>query len=266
MISPLRYPGGKSRAKKRILSRIPLGVKEYREPFVGGGSIFLGLAERSPETSIWINDLNPQVYHFWLGVQCFKKDIVREVRRIKRHETNGRDLFERLKAQDESTLSCAGRAVRFFVLNRITFSGTIEAGGYSESAFRDRFTESSINRLEKLDLQGIKITGVGCSQTIARPGKGVFLFLDPPYFSNQKSKLYGRGGKYHEFDHEGLARSLKDSPHDWLLTLDDCPEVREMYSWANIQEWELQYGMNNYQQKKAKPGAELFISHEGHAR
>jgi len=47
---------------------------------------------------------------------------------------------------------------------------------------------------------------------------------------------------------------------DPLLTYDDSPKVRHLFSFANIYEWELQYGMNNYKQKKAKKGRELFIS------
>ncbi|MFO0142327.1 MAG: DNA adenine methylase, partial [Aphanizomenon sp.] len=49
-------------------------------------------------------------------------------------------------------------------------------------------------------------------------------------------------------------------PHNWLITYDNCPEIRENFQWANITEWELQYGMNNYKQKKAEKGQELFIS------
>ncbi|MYF99993.1 DNA adenine methylase [Candidatus Poribacteria bacterium] len=41
--SPLRYPGGKSRAIKQILPHIPTEIGEFREPFVGGGSVFFSL-------------------------------------------------------------------------------------------------------------------------------------------------------------------------------------------------------------------------------
>lgn len=41
--SPLRYPGGKSRALKQILPHVPLNISEFREPFVGGGSVFFAI-------------------------------------------------------------------------------------------------------------------------------------------------------------------------------------------------------------------------------
>ena len=73
--------------------------------------------------------------------------------------------------------------------------------------------------------------------------------------------MYGKKGDLHiGFDHQRLAQILKQCPHNWLITYDDCQEIRENFQWANIIEWELQYGMNNYKQKKAEKGQELFIS------
>jgi DNA adenine methylase len=48
--------------------------------------------------------------------------------------------------------------------------------------------------------------------------------------------------------------------HRWLITLDDCEENRELFNFAYIYEWELQYGMNNFKQENAAVGKELFIS------
>lgn len=62
--SPLRYPGGKSRAIKFITQLIP-EFKEYREPFVGGGSVFVYLKQRYPNRKFWINDIYENLYLFW---------------------------------------------------------------------------------------------------------------------------------------------------------------------------------------------------------
>jgi DNA adenine methylase len=53
---------------------------------------------------------------------------------------------------------------------------------------------------------------------------------------------------------------MKNCQHSWLITYDDSPEIRANFSFANIYEWELQYGMNNYMQGKADKGNELFIA------
>ena len=262
--SPLRYPGGKSRAIKSIAECLPEKFSEFREPFVGGGSVFIYLKQRFPNLKISINDLNPELFLFWHLAKSDLPKLVSEVRQIKENSQDGKLLFAELAHVNVNTLSDLERAVRFFVLNRITFSGTIESGGFSLESFHKRFTNSSIDRLEKLEnilTQDIQVTNLDYSHLINEPGKEVFIFLDPPYVKAEKSKLYGKKGDLHTgFDHQRFAEILKQCPHKWLITYDDCPEIRENFKWANIIAWELQYGMNNYKQKKAEKGKELFIS------
>lgn len=262
--SPLRYPGGKTRAIKLISQYIPTNFSEFREPFVGGGTVFIYLKQKFPNLNILINDLNPELYYFWHFTQTNLSELVTQVEEIKKNHLDGKLLFTQLAKVDVNKLSPLERAVRFFVLNRITFSGTIESGGFSLEAFNKRFTPSSIERLQKLQTilnPDIKITNLDYSHLINAPGEEVFIFLDPPYFKAEKSKLYGKKGDLHTgFDHQKLAEILKKCPHKWLLTYDDSPEIREMFNWANIIEWQLQYGMNNYKQKQAAKGDELFIS------
>ena len=262
--SPLRYPGGKSRAIKNISECLPEKFSEFREPFVGGGSVFIYLKQQFPNLKISINDLNPELFLFWHLAKSDLSKLVSAVRQVKENSQDGKLLFAELAHVNVNTLSNLERAVRFFVLNRITFSGTIESGGFSLESFHKRFTNSSIDRLEKLEnilTQDIQVTNLDYSYLINEPGKEVFIFLDPPYVKAEKSKLYGKKGDLHTgFDHQRFAEILKQCPHKWLITYDDCPEIRENFKWANIIEWELQYGMNNYKQKKAEKGKELFIS------
>ena len=261
--SPLRYPGGKSRAIQRMKALLPEHFDEYREPFVGGGSFFIYLRQKSPDLKIWINDLNPELYCFWKYTQIDSQKLACELSLVKKERKNGQELFDELLKVDVSSLTEFERAVRFFILNRITFSGVVESGGYSQLAFETRFTESSIERVAKLGalLAGIKITQLDYRQLLQDGGPSVFTFLDPPYFKATKSRLYGRNGILHTgFDHDEFAEEMKACRHSWLITYDDSPEIRRNFSFANIYEWELQYGMNNYKQGKAEKGSELFIA------
>ena len=91
-------------------------------------------------------------------------------------------------------------------------------------------------------------------------GDKIFIFLDPPYWKATQSRLYGVNGELHtSFDHERFAENMRRCPHKWLITYDDSPVIRDLFSFANISEWTLQYGMNNYMQGKAEKGRELFI-------
>ena len=200
--SPLRYPGGKSKALRQIQPHVPK-YAELREPFVGGGSVFISLKQKNPEAQYWINDLNRDLYLFWHFAQVDLDALVKAVKGIKRDSVDGRELFEAYKG-GWNELDDFDRAVRFFVLNRITFSGTIDSGGYSEQSFRRRFTDSSIERLSDLRfvLENVKVTNLDYEHVLNDPGEQVFIFLDPPYYSTKGSRLYGKKGDLHQvFDH-----------------------------------------------------------------
>lgn len=261
--SPLRYPGGKSKVVDQISARFPASFAEYREPFVGGGSVFISLRQRDSCVPVWINDLNHDLICFWRCAQEDTEALAAAILHIRNTERDGQVLFKRLVSSYDARLSDFERAVRFFVLNRVTFSGTVDSGGFSQKAFEKRFTLSSIERLRELGavVKDVKITNLDYREVLRAPGKDCFVFLDPPYLSATKSKLYGRRGALHvNFDHVEFAHQLRLCTHRWLVTYDDSPEVRKNFRFANIHEWEVQYGMNNFARSFAPKGKELFIS------
>ncbi len=263
IVSPLRYPGGKSRALQKIAQQLPEHFSEYREPFVGGGSVFVYLRQLFPDARMWINDLNFDLFCFWRETQRDAQQLAAAIQCVKDETKDGRALFERLRGQVGTPLFDFERAVRFFVLNRISFSGTVDSGGYSEGAFRGRFTDSSIARVRQLGrvLENVKITNQDYAQVIHARGHEVFIFLDPPYLAATKSRLYGLNGTLHtSFDHESFAHEMQRCPHSWLITYDDSPIIRQNFSFAIQDAWQLQYGMNNYKRDFAAIGNELFIT------
>src|ERR1041384_4486539 len=96
IISPLRYPGGKTKALRQIVAFLPAQFASYREPFVGGGSLFLHLKQQRPQLSVWINDLNYDLYCFWQSAQTKLTKLVQAVAEIKAGARAGRKLFTAL--------------------------------------------------------------------------------------------------------------------------------------------------------------------------
>ena len=259
--SPLRYPGGKSRAVKKISALVP-NFKEFREPFVGGGSIFVYLKQKYPEREFWINDLYENLYHFWNQCKNNPKELINQILLWKNEFIIGKELHNYLLNNivkfDETK-----KAAAFFVFNRITFSGTTESGGFSNAAFNGRFTDSSIERVKQLSkiLDNTKITNFDYQKVIEKSGEDVFIFLDPPYYSATKSALYGKNGSFHKnFDHIRFAEVMQNCNHNWLLTYDNSEYIKELFSFANIFKWDLKYGMRNVSKNSNQNGKELFIS------
>jgi len=259
--SPLRYPGGKSRAVDTIARLIPY-FDEFREPFLGGGSVFIYIKQRYPTKKFWINDLYSDLYMFWEMVQNDTDSLIAKVYEWKQKYTIGKELYHFLNINLDK-FNDLERATAFFVYNRITFSGTTLSGGYSEGAFKGRFTESSINRLNDLAkvINNTMITNYDYEELLNAEGENVFIFLDPPYYSATKSALYGKNGHLHKsFDHERFAVNMKKCQHKWLITYDDSEYIRNLFSFATVVSWNLTYGMRNITDNSDQQGKELFIA------
>ncbi len=272
--TPLRYPGGKSRAIKFLRDYIPFDFLEYREPFFGGGSIGLFVAQtHNIDMSIkknifFVNDLNYNLYCFWEILKTDCKKLIDAIKNTKNNYKDGRTLYcdiinRRNSTRENVVFDNFQRAIDFFILNRITFSGLLDCGGFSQKAYQYRFTLSSIDRLYNVAniIKNFKFSCDSYENMIQKNGDNVFIFLDPPYFSATKSKLYGKNGDLHiNFNHHHLNRLLRQTKHRFLLTYDDSEFIRELYKDFHVKEWSLQYGMNNVKQDRAQKGRELLIS------
>ena len=259
--SPLRYPGGKSRSVDLISTIIP-EFDEFREPFLGGGSIFIYAKQRFPNKKFWINDLYFELYKFWEMTQKDVDALIDKVYEWRNQFPVGKELHKFLN-ENLANFNDLERGAAFFIYNRITFSGTSLSGGFSEGAFTGRFTESSIQRLNQFAkvINGSTITNLDYEELVKREGENVFIFLDPPYYSATKSALYGKNGNMHKsFDHVKFANTMKNCQHKWLITYDDSDYIRDLFSFANIMPWELMYGMRNVVEGSDQKGKEVFIS------
>jgi DNA adenine methylase len=259
--SPLRYPGGKSRAVN-LMSHIIPDFCEYREPFLGGGSLFIYLKQIYPNRKFWINDLCEELYLFWRYSKTDIDKLVSTIENWKNRFTDGKSLHRFLN-ENIKTFCAVEKAAAFFIYNRITFSGTSLSGGFSQAAFNGRFTQSSIERLKRASkiLDETQITNYDYEELLNGNGKDVFIYLDPPYFSAEKSALYGKNGKLHKgFDHARFAQQIKNCRHKWLITYDDNEYIKKLFGFANIIPWNLKYGMRNVLKTSNQMGKEIFIS------
>ena len=65
--TPLRYPGGKSRACVKMDQYFPdlREYAEFREPFLGGGSVAIHVSKKYPHLKITVKDLYEPLINFW---------------------------------------------------------------------------------------------------------------------------------------------------------------------------------------------------------
>lgn len=272
--TPLRYPGGKAKYYKLFEPYIKSQkFSTFIEPFVGGGSVSINTALEYDQVKYILNDLNFGVYSFWkvLSDYDYSDDfildnipLVKYIKELKeRFKDNGKALYELARHFESKDLLVS--AGKFFILNRVTFSGTAESGGYSENSFKNRFTESSIQRLAdcvRLCVhRDFEVYNMNAVELLSKyNNEDVLVYLDPPYYTAKK--LYGyRGDLHQQFDHEELKRFLRNrAKFKWFMSYDDCEYVRKAYTGYNLKEVSLQYGMDNSGKNNCKIGKEVIIS------
>lgn len=257
--SPLRYPGGKSKAVQIILELLPPGITSLASPFIGGGSIEIALADKGVRVSGY--DIAKPLVSFWREAIRDAPSLAREVR--KDFPLSKIRFYELQRALRSGSLTEKEAATYFYVLNRASFSGLVLSGAMSDD--HPRFTPSAIARLEQFKVANLAVAWGDFKTSIAKHPKD-FLYCDPPYFV--KPVLYGDRGDLHRgFDHTGLADALK-ARDGWLLSYNDCAEVRGLYDGYHFEKAAWKYGMGSNKEsnevlvfsKGAEPSTGLFLS------
>ena len=265
--SPLRYPGGKTRAVKHILPHIPPGCEELCAPFLGGGSVEIAYARANPECKVYGYDSYTPIVWFWQALLTDPVRLAKEANKLRKSDDAfklnktavkglvGED-FLRLREELAEDLKMNAfsfeNAAKVYAINRSSFSGATFSGGYSKRAAYARFTDSSIERVKEFNVPNLSV-GMADFKISMAQHPNAFLYCDPPYKRDKKKDvLYGTQGSTHKgFDHEGLYSILKDR-QGWVLSYNKCDWVLTTYADFDIVEAEWAYGMTNVQKKKFK--------------
>ena len=261
MKSPLRYPGGKTRAVKHILPHIPEDITELCSPFLGGGSLELAVADRG--TQVYGYDIFQPLTNFWhhLLRTPMSLSILTDCYRTTNGVLSGLTRHDFLQFKQDLMSKPATSivdAAKFYALNRSSFSGATLSGGYSKQAAYKRFTNSSILRLWKFEVYNFEVEKAGFKESIPKH-PDAFLYCDPPYMLEKNNNLYGKNGDTHAgFDHEGLFNLLNERK-GWVLSYNNSPQIREMYKDYKIIEAEWAYGMKNVSTKTMGSSSEILV-------
>lgn len=241
-VKPLAaYVGGKRNLSGRLVEMIgTVPHATYAEPFVGMGGVFFR-RDRRPRQEV-INDLSGDVATLFRVLQEHYAALVDEMR----FKLSSRAEFDRLMRQDPETLTDLRRSARFLYLQTLAFGGRVADRHYGVSMGQPaRFDFNKIvPRLQDVHdrLSGVSIEQLPFDRFIARYDRPETLFYcDPPYWGTED--YYGKA-LFHRSDFERLSQCLKGVRGRFILSLNDTPEVREIFSWAEIEGVELNYRLS----------------------
>ncbi|SDQ17050.1 DNA adenine methylase [Pseudovibrio sp. Tun.PSC04-5.I4] len=238
---------------KHVSARISAVTHQtYVEPFVGMGGIFFRRADQ-PRCEV-INDISGDVVTLFRILQRHYPQFLE----VLKFQLTSRSEFERLAKVDPDTLTDLERAARFIYLQRTAFGGKVDGRTFGVSLRGARFDLSKIvPLLEDVHerLSGVIIERLSYADCIQRYDRTETLFyLDPPYWACED--YYGKG-VFTADDFQKLADQLKSLKGRFLLSINDTPQIREIFADFDLEEVSLNYTVNTKSQKKAQ---ELVIS------
>ncbi len=263
-LSPLRYPGGKSKILDFIIKLIQendcIGA-EYVEPYAGGAGVALGLLMGGYVSQIHINDFDRGIYSFWSSIITNTDRFIKKIEQTPISIEQWREQQFIYRNMDNFSELDIGFAT--FYLNRCNRSGIITGGciGGKEQKgtykLDARFNKTNlIKRIKKIASFGDKINlynddTLSMIKNNYNNFKDMILYLDPPYYVKGYC-LYKNSYKHN--DHVEIAKILKELNGHWIVSYDNVPEIVDIYSGVYKREFNI-----NYSAGKVKRGKEVMF-------
>ena len=274
----LRYPGGKSRIIYYLFRKnmLPENIKEYRGGFLGGGSCALAFSVMYPDIPVWVNDLYYNLFAFWTQLQKNPDPLINRLLELKdeacraegveelekKHRALYADMRDLINTSDDDF----DLATAFYVLNRSSFGGFTEQNknAFIRDSYKNTiFSQSKIKKLANISeiIQPWRITNQDYRDLMEAPGEDVFVFLDPPYLI--KDMLYGKDKEIHtSFCHEAFVKACKDTPHNWMITYNEHPWLREQFADFHMENFEFRYSLAHRKENKNKKEELLVMNYQ----
>ena len=249
--TPLRYPGGKSRAITKMSRFLPemSMYREYREPFLGGGSVALYMTRYHPHLEIWVNDLYEPLANFWQTLQHEGDEITPRLRAFKKAyptPDRARELFlESKELVNDAGASLVTRAVSFYIVNKCSFSGLTESSSFSKQASDSNFSLRGIEKLPEYSkiIQNWVITNL-TYERMTTDDKDAFTYLDQPYEIGDN--LYGKKGGMHKyFDHDAFSEECDRHTGHQMISYNSDQVIRNRFKEWNAAEFDHTYTMRS---------------------
>lgn len=241
-VSPVRTPapylGGKRLLAPTIIERIaetPHAL--YVEPFVGMGGVFFRRTLK-PNAEV-INDFSGDVVNLFRILQRHYAAFMDHMK----YQLTSRREFERLKRTNPDTLTDFERAARFIYLQRNAYGGKIEGRNFGVKPDRPAHFDYSaiVPMLEEVyeRLTGVMIENLDWAELLTKYDRDDALFyLDPPYFGNEGD--YGKEA-FTRARFAEMAAHLKALQGRAILSINDTPEVRQIFEGLRFEEVSLKY-------------------------
>jgi DNA adenine methylase len=219
----LKWVGGKTQILDDVLTLFP-EMKNYHEPFVGGGSVLLGLLSGVAEGKItmtgkvFASDLNPSLIGLYRNVQARPAELVAAVKAlmadlalstgslvnrkpttIEEARTSAESYYYWIRARFNSSgmdKTSIPASAMFLFLNKTCFRGlwregprgfNVPCGHYKNPSILDEAHILAVSTL----IKDVVFVCQPFAASLAPVVEGDFVYLDPPYAPENATSFVG---------------------------------------------------------------------------
>lgn len=228
----LRWAGSKKKLVPLLSGYYTKEHKRYFEPFMGSAVLYYDI---QPDKAI-ISDSNVDLVSTYNAIKYHPRAVFNRLRKI----ALGKDSYYEVRALNPNDLDEFDSAARFIFLNRFCFNGLYRTNKKGE--FNVPYSSSRTGKLPDFKqmrnssekLKGAKIICSDFEKLLLKYSKkGDFVYLDPPYATNNK-RIFRQYGPQ-EFGIEDIARLvnvldvLNERGVDFVLSYAWCSEAKEAF-------------------------------------
>lgn len=259
-----KYPGGKSKLVSQIRHFIDPLIKltgEYYEPFIGGGPVLLDIINDPifrDKVKFYVNDKDETVYSFWNFLSnSSDEDFAKLINLIDKKPTI--EIFYEEREKEKLKRDELTKAYHCVFFHKTTFNGMYNGspigGKKQESVWKVGCHYTPKNLIKKIIEARKRVKGrlhvenKDINNYLSIHNNNGAMYLDPPYFTMGHGLYPVNMGNKNINIHQQMASFLM-LRKNWVLSYDNCSEIKEMYKWAKIELINAWYSSTSFNKKK----------------
>lgn len=263
----LKWVGGKTQILQDVLDLFPKEINNYHEPFLGGGSVLLGLLSYikmnkiKVSGKIYASDFNTNLIGLYKNIQCYPDLVIAEIKKVMEEYSgckgnvvnrSAKTIEEALTSQESYYFWIRSKynalnneektnpkaSAMFLFMNKTCFRGlyregprgfNVPFGNYKNPSIID---EQHIHSVSEL-IKDVVFTNGSFTESLSKVVSGDFIYLDPPYApENDKSFVSYTSDGFNIDNHKTLFKmceTMNDNNVKFLMSNADVTLVKDAF-------------------------------------
>lgn len=243
-----QWLGGKRKIVDKLIERIPLGLNNYYEPFLGGGALFFQIKNRF--NKCFLSDINLDLVTSYNAVKKNPAKIIElcESYRLK----HSKEYYHQVRDNNINSNDPTEITARFLYLNRYSFRGIYRVNKHDQvrmsCSTRNYATSDNFITILNQCSRTLEDTTIYAGDfSFIEPQANDFVYCDPPY--HKSGEAFYTKVPFSEDDQVRLNRfamELSNKGTKLMISNSDTSFIRELYKDFNISTITIKYSISNY--------------------